>query len=575
MGILDMNETRNVMMKKTALNLKMSVLALALGAAISPVAQAQTAAEELQQLRATTQALINTLMESGLLNRERAAAMMRQVQPSTASAPSPAAAATSETGADGKRVVRVPYVPESVRQQMREQIKGEVLSQAKAERWGQPDAYPDWLSRLSFDGDFRARSESVSLAADNTAPGWGNSNSAKFLSGDYTRAADFVPVKLQGFPSNNNSQNDFERSRIRARLGVGAQVSEQVNVGIRLTTGSSTGSPTSTNQTMGQSFNKYAVVLDRAFVQLKPSASWRLTAGRMANPYYSTDLVYADDLGFEGFSAATQQKWVGGEAFATAGYFPMTENKPGTTETRSLIGLQLGNAFKFANRDELKLGLALYGYQGLTASREPSQLGFFDANQVASNYATRYEYASSLRQRGNTLFKVNALSDQYLTPSVFGLASEFKILNLTTSLSLNNLLGQPVVLTADFVKNLGFDKNKIQARTGYALADGKDSGYMLRTAFGPAQVFQPGQWNASLAYRYLGSDAVLDAFTNSDFGLGGTNNKGWILQTNYGLYKNTWVSARWLSANQIDPFAPGNTTKFSSDILQLDLNARF
>jgi hypothetical protein len=177
-----------------------------------------------------------------------------------------------------------------------------------------------------------------------------------------------------------------------------------------------------------------------------------------------------------------------------------------------------------------------------------------------------------MRQRGNTLFRVNSQLD---TATHLGLASEFKILNLTTALSLNNLLGQPVVLTADFVKNLGFDKNKIKARTGYALADGKDSGYMLRTAFGPAQVYQPGQWNASLAYRYLGSDAVLDAFTNSDFGLGGTNNKGWILQTSYGLYKNTWASARWLSANQIDPFAPGSTTKFSSDILQLDLNARF
>jgi hypothetical protein len=173
------------------------------------------------------------------------------------------------------------------------------------------------------------------------------------------------------------------------------------------------------------------------------------------------------------------------------------------------------------------------------------------------------------------LFRVNALTDNYLTPSVFGLASEFRILNLTSSLSLNHLLGQPVVLTGDLVKNIGFNAKKIAARTGSDLTDGKDTGVMLRAAFGPLQVHHKGQWNASLAYRYLGSDAVLDAFTNSDFGLGGTNNKGWILQGNYGLYTNTWLTARWLSANQIDPFAPGKITKFSSDILQLDLNARF
>ena len=47
------------------------------------------------------------------------------------------------------------------------------------------------------------------------------------------------------------------------------------------------------------------------------------------------------------------------------------------------------------------------------------------------------------------------------------------------------------------------------------------------------------------------------------------------MQGSYGLYKNTWLSARWLSANQIDSFAPGKSTKLSSDILQLDLNARF
>jgi hypothetical protein len=542
-------------MKKTVLNLKVSALALALGAALSPAVQAQTAAEELQQLRATTQALINTLVESGLLTREKAAAMLRQTQ---AGAASPAA---PETGADGKRVVRVPYVPEAVRREMREQIKGEVLSQAKSERWGQPDAYPEWMGRFSFEGDLRARVEGVSLAGDNTAPGL-----AGFKSGDYTRAADLALNNVGGLP-NGNTQEDFDRTRVRARLGVGAKVSDQVAAGVRLSTGSSTGSPTSTNQTMGQSFNKYAVVLDRVFVQVKPDANWGVTAGRMANPFYSTDLVYADDLGFEGFALSGQRKWQGGESFASVGYFPLTENRPGATRARSLVGLQLGNAYKLANQDDLKVGLALYSYQGMTASRETEE-----ARSTRSDYAVRYEYGSALRQRGNTLFRVNSQLDSGTT---MGLASEFKILNLTTSVGLRHLLGQPVVLTADVVKNLGFDAKKMEARTGQPLDSGKDYGYMLRGAYGPAQVLQKGQWNASLAYRYLGSDAVLDAFTNSDFGLGGTNNKGWILQGSYGLYKNTWLSARWLSANQIDSFAPGKSTKLSSDILQLDLNARF
>lgn len=546
-------------MKKHVVNHPLSALALAVGVLFSPVAQSQTAQEELQQLRATTQALINTLVESGLLTRDKAAAMLKQVQPSSASVGT-AAAPAAEVGSDGKRVVRVPYVPESVRQEMREQIKGEVLSQAKSERWGQPDAYPEWLGRFQFDGDFRARVENISLSPDNTKPGSG------FNSGVYTRAADFAD-RSPAYPLNNNSQSDLERSRIRARLGVAAKVSDEVSVGIRLATGSSTSSPTSTNQTMGQSFNKYAVVLDRAYVQVQPDAKWRLMAGRMNNPFYSTDLVYADDLGFEGFAASGKQNWGGGEAFASAGYFPLTESKPGTSNSRSLIGVQVGNAFKLASRDELKVGLALYTYQGMTASRETEATRLSQAD-----YAIRYEYGNGFRQRGNTLFRVNSALD---SATVFGLASEFRVLNLTTALSLNHLLGQPIVLSGDFVKNMAFDAQKIAARTGYPLVDGKDSGFMLRAAFGPAQVHHKGQWNASMAYRYLGSDAVLDAFTNSDFGLGGTNTKGWIMQASYGLYNNTWLSGRWLSANQINSFAPGSTTKFSSDILQLDLNVRF
>jgi hypothetical protein len=92
---------------------------------------------------------------------------------------------------------------------------------------------------------------------------------------------------------------------------------------------------------------------------------------------------------------------------------------------------------------------------------------------------------------------------------------------------------------------------------------------------GEPQITKRGQWNGSFAYRYLGSDAVLDAFTNSDFGLGGTNNKGFVLGFNYGLYDNTWLSMRWLSSNLIDPLAPGLKSKLSADALWFELNFRF
>jgi hypothetical protein len=59
--------------------------------------------------------------------------------------------------------------------------------------------------------------------------------------------------------------------------------------------------------------------------------------------------------------------------------------------------------------------------------------------------------------------------------------------------------------------------------------------------------------------------------------LGGTNNQGFILGGNYGWFDNTVLSARWMSANQIDSYAPGSSpvTKLSVDTLQVDLAVRF
>ena len=65
------------------------------------------------------------------------------------------------------------------------------------------------------------------------------------------------------------------------------------------------------------------------------------------------------------------------------------------------------------------------------------------------------------------------------------------------------------------------------------------------------------------------SDAVLDALTDSDFHLGGTNAKGFTVGGSYGVDDNAWLTLRWLSSDQIDG-AP-----LSIDTLQFDLNTRF
>ena len=78
-------------------------------------------------------------------------------------------------------------------------------------------------------------------------------------------------------------------------------------------------------------------------------------------------------------------------------------------------------------------------------------------------------------------------------------------------------------------------------------------------------------WNCSLFYKRVEADAVLDAFTDSDFHGGGTDAKGWILGAQFGLYKNVWFSAKWRTADEILT----EYGQFAIDILQIDINAVF
>ena len=538
--------------------------------------------EGLEQLRATTMGLIEALVEGGVISRDKADKMLKDAEAKAkarmaASPPVVAAAPPAEIGKDGKRVVRVPFVPESMKREIREQVKQEVLAQAKEERWANPGALPDWLDRVQFEGDLRLRLDSFALDKTNTPP-----SQANYQSGNLTRGAEMVGLNgnVSGNP-NFNTNEDFTRARLRARLGANFKLSDAVSGGVRIATGSTSG-PTSTNQTLGQGFNKYTLVLDRAFISLNPTPWLNLSGGRTNNPYFGTDLLWADDLGFEGVTARVAKHFTPStEGYLTLGWYPLRSDNPLQSSPRHLSAAQAGVNWRSGGGSTFKLAGGLFQYHGMTGTQET------DARFIApsaSDYGTRQEYPVSMRQRGNTLFLVNSPLDIAggLTGTTYwGLASEFRQFNLTASLDIAAFDPVHVVLTGDFVKNLAFDRTAIAQRTGKQILDGSGTGYLLSALVGQPAMHAKGDWNVSLTYRWLGSDAVLDAFRNGDFGLGGTNNKGYVLGANYGIDKNTWIAVRWMSSNLIDSLAPKLATtttaptKFSVDLLQIDLNAKF
>lgn len=97
----------------------------------------------------------------------------------------------------------------------------------------------------------------------------------------------------------------------------------------------------------------------------------------------------------------------------------------------------------------------------------------------------------------------------------------------------------------------------------------RTTGYQAQVAFGWPIVADRYTWRAWFAYKYLEADAVLDAFTDSDFHLGGTDAKGWLIGAEYAVLDNTWITLRYLTADAIDGPPLG------VDVVQLDLNAKF
>jgi len=104
--------------------------------------------ENLETLRQTTMNLIQALVVQGVLPADKADQLVKAAE-------AKAKASVAEAKKVEESTVRVQYVPESVRKQISDQVREEVVSQAKAERWGDVNAVPEWVDRFKFEGDVR------------------------------------------------------------------------------------------------------------------------------------------------------------------------------------------------------------------------------------------------------------------------------------------------------------------------------------------------------------------------------------------------------------------------------------
>ncbi len=508
--------------------------------------------------------------------------------------------------------VRVPYVPEVVKDQMRDEIKADVLKQARDENWASPRAVPDWVPRVSLTGDVRTRYEGDFFP---------NTNDDTGAFPNFNAINTGAPFDVAGteFSPQNDVNQDRERFRFRARIGADVDLRDGFTAGIRLASGQDD-SPVTENQTMGLAnqgqggnFSKYSVWLDRAFLKYQylangdPNKAFSIAVGRMDNPFFSTTVTWARDLGFDGVTAQGRYTVAKGiTPFLTAGAYPVfntdfnfASNQPAKyqSEDKYLFAGQLGADWTINKDVNAKVAGALYYFENVEGhlSDPFTPLTTADAGNTDDS-------RPAFAQNGNTYFPIRDIVptaqnvfgtiDQF---QYYGLATPFHELDFTGQLNYDHFAPIRVSLIGEYVQNLAFNGGKINAiavnnrgagktetitnpSTGASYTvtvpgafRGGNSAWVVTLKAGDAALEKFGDWDVDVGYRYVQSDSVVDGFNDSEFGapLYGTNLKGYTVGGDFALGSRVWMGLHLLSADSI--IGP----PFKSNVVQFDINGKF
>ncbi len=521
----------------------------------------QSEERNLNELRNTVINLLQALVERGVITREQAEAMVKSAQEKAAAA---ASAAEQQQKAEAN-AVRVPYVPEIVKDEIAKEVATELGPSVKKEVVDQVSSkgslysvLPEWVQRMRWTGDIRVRGEADDFSRDNAQNVYLNYNTIN-SAGGISKAGDEALL---------NTIEDQNRLRLRARFGFDTDLGSGWSASLRLASGSTGQVVATTNQTLGTYGEGYTVTFSQAMLRWTGESStgrqiFTGYAGRFENPWLSTDLIWYNDLTFEGVISNYRLNLSSDndhrkDVFLTLGALPLTSFSPfdsdQTDQQKWLLAGQLGLDFTTENESRVRFGAAYYDYSHIVG-----QLNALDS--------TLYDWtAPAFVQKGNTMFQISNTLDP--TVNLFALAADYRIVDLISVIDLHVLPRYSVGWVLEALKNVGYNSEEVSERFGSYVA-ARNKGYRADINFGSSIPPQFGAWRASVGYRYLERDAVLDAFNDEDFHLGGTDAKGYTLMFDFDFNPHVFLRLKYMAANSIDG------PPLLIDVGQIDLNARF
>jgi hypothetical protein len=295
--------------------------------------------------------------------------------------------------------------------------------------------------------------------------------------------------------ANGNWRRGQNRHRIRARLGLEAKINDDWDASFRIASGSA--DPVSTNQSLEDSFSSKAIWLDLAYFTWHPSSrkGLKVYGGKMKNPFYragDNQLIWDDDLNPEGIAASYETPFgEGNKLYINGGGFWVDESAGGADI--SLFGIQSYLKHTFENKDYLTGGASYYGYSRTKGRGDLKNTWASTSHSFFGNTSSGGEFASD-----------------YCILEAFG---EYGF----------TIMDKPAAVYGSYVNNI-------------AASTPEDTGWLIGCRFNKAK--DPGTWELLYNYRDLEADAVLGAFSDSDFIGGGTDGKGHYFGFKYQFAKN-------------------------------------
>ena len=399
-----------------------------------------------------------------------------------------------------------------------------------------------------------------------------------------------VRVRYENFtqdkndPTNANARElERNRPRLRVRFGIDGKLNEDFLAGFAIATGGMN-DPTSPNQTLGDSFERKTINLDRGYITYQPHyvKGFSVTGGKWASNWQKTNQTFDPDINPDGFNERYSRDINNSvvknvTVFAAQLYLnelSSTTLNADRDDSWAIGGgaqakLQLGSrwtmtpsysVFNFINPNYLVNGTLQTGNTALPVGlanngKTPNYGGLFapGANGFAPNGMTNAICPKVQANSSNTPALANAFCSDFLYSDI--------IVNNTIKTGLPKL---PLNVLLEFEQNL----NAKASNGGLALLSSPKTGagikkrdklYVVDANFG--QLKNKGDFQFGYMFIESQQDAVIASYAESDQ-FQPTNTRDNKIYLNYRVAPNTTISyTQWIGKYLDFNLTPTSFTK--------------